>query len=244
VKTAHGVQVIHTTASRLFWDLQARKWVKAANLRKGERRRTANGQLAVAVSGHIPARHDGWMWDLTVQGDHDFYVQPVAGGSASGAGMAMLVHIDFCGVDDPSSEISQVFMRARMYEKVNRCRNVAVYRIGSGDNARYLAAASDAALGLHSEEVLNNYIDDPANGISRADVTAVYSERMPRMTEQHMCMDAITRDFPNAQRDISYSLSPDLDAFAKADNASKIGYAMGMYQGSPEGLPGYQWITS
>jgi hypothetical protein len=37
----------------------------------GERLLTANGTPAVADGGHAPDSRDGWMWDLTVQDDHD-----------------------------------------------------------------------------------------------------------------------------------------------------------------------------
>jgi hypothetical protein len=88
VKTAHGVQIIHTTASHLFWDPYHHYWVAANKLSKGERLKTPDGTLAVADGGTTPKVHDGWMWDLTVPGnnDHDFYIAP-AGGSTS-----ILVH--------------------------------------------------------------------------------------------------------------------------------------------------------
>ena len=31
--------------------------------------------------GSAPADHAGWMWDLTVQEDHDFYVEPATCGT-------------------------------------------------------------------------------------------------------------------------------------------------------------------
>jgi hypothetical protein len=76
VKTSHGVEVIHTTSSHLFWDPVAHAWVKAASLKPGESLKTADGGTATADSGTVPANHDGWMWDLTIPGDndHDFYV--------------------------------------------------------------------------------------------------------------------------------------------------------------------------
>ena len=59
-------------------------WVPANKLSKGERLKTPNGVIVVAGGGSTPKVHDGWMWDLTVPGPHDFYV---ASGSA-----AILVH--------------------------------------------------------------------------------------------------------------------------------------------------------
>lgn len=66
VKTSHGVQVIHTTASHLFWDPYLKQWRPAAQLKKGEHFRTADGTTATADGGTAPADHDGWMWDITV----------------------------------------------------------------------------------------------------------------------------------------------------------------------------------
>ena len=84
VKTARGVQVIHTTASHLFWDPYLHYWVPANKLSKGERLKTPDGTVATADGGTTPKVHDGWMWDLTVPGnnDHDFYVLPSPGGRA------------------------------------------------------------------------------------------------------------------------------------------------------------------
>ena len=50
------------------------KWVKASALRKGEHLKTPDGADATADGGSVPASHDGWMWDLMVNDDHDFYV--------------------------------------------------------------------------------------------------------------------------------------------------------------------------
>lgn len=59
------------------------EWVRASALKKGEHLKTDDGRYAVADGGHIPAMPDDWMWDLTVQGDHDFYVLPGNGNSAA-----------------------------------------------------------------------------------------------------------------------------------------------------------------
>jgi hypothetical protein len=42
---------------------------------RGEHLKTPNGVIAVADGGTTPKVHDGWMWDLTIPGDHDFYIQ-------------------------------------------------------------------------------------------------------------------------------------------------------------------------
>lgn len=74
VKTAHGSAVIDTTATHLFWDRYLNQWIPAAKLKKGERLKTADGVIAVADGGTTTNIHDGWMWDVTIPGDHDFYI--------------------------------------------------------------------------------------------------------------------------------------------------------------------------
>ncbi len=69
------------------------KWVKAANLKVGEHLKTSDGTDATADGGSIPADHDGWMWDLTIQDDHDFYVEPdVSDALAVQGGEPILAH--------------------------------------------------------------------------------------------------------------------------------------------------------
>jgi hypothetical protein len=95
VKTAHGVAVIDTTTTHLFWDHYLHHWVTANKLSKGEHLKTADGTLAVADGGTTPKDHDGWMWDLTVPGnnDHDFYI--------IASSTAVLVHNqDECGISN------------------------------------------------------------------------------------------------------------------------------------------------
>jgi RHS repeat-associated protein len=107
INTTHGTRVIHTTSNHLFWDPAARKWVKAAALRKGEPLRTpSDTAIAYADGGSVPADHDGWMWDLTVPGnnDHDFYVQD--------SGTGVLVHNCGEGVSGTVSALKGVFKDA------------------------------------------------------------------------------------------------------------------------------------
>jgi hypothetical protein len=74
VHTAKGDQVIHTTAHHLFYDRTTHTWVEAAKLPKGDQLTTDDGSTVTVVSGTTPAVSSGAMWDLTVPGDHDFYV--------------------------------------------------------------------------------------------------------------------------------------------------------------------------
>jgi RHS repeat-associated protein len=108
VKTTSGTEVIHTTASHLFWDPYLHYWVPAGKLKKGERLKTPDGSLAVADGGTTPKVHHGWMWDLTVPGnnDHDFYVLPADGDRSTyyradrGGVTPILVHNVGCGPDN------------------------------------------------------------------------------------------------------------------------------------------------
>ena len=54
VKTAHGVQVIHTTSNHLFWDPYQHQWIESNKLTKGEHLKTPDGSLAVADGGTTP----------------------------------------------------------------------------------------------------------------------------------------------------------------------------------------------
>ena len=76
--------VIATTSNHLFWDQTAKRWTMAADLRKGDRLSSSDGTRVSVAGGHWSRSRSGWLWDLNVPGDHDFYV-----GAAS---TAVLVH--------------------------------------------------------------------------------------------------------------------------------------------------------
>lgn len=84
VHTAKGDQVVHTTAHHQFFDLTTHTWVEASKLHKGDQLATSDGSVATVEGGVTPAVSSGDMWDLTVPGDHDFYVEV--------GGAAVLVH--------------------------------------------------------------------------------------------------------------------------------------------------------
>ena len=79
VKTSGGNAIIETTRSHLFFDQTTGRWTKAAALKYGDHLRTSNGGFASVIGDKDPANAAGWMWDLTVASDHDFYVDTVAG---------------------------------------------------------------------------------------------------------------------------------------------------------------------
>ena len=74
IKSGSRIAVINTTSNHPFWDVTAHRWVKAAALRYGTHLRTPAGGIATVLGGRAPQDRSGWMWDLTVPGDHDFYV--------------------------------------------------------------------------------------------------------------------------------------------------------------------------
>jgi RHS repeat-associated protein len=80
ISTAHRNAVIHTTRNHLFWNPNTHRWTKAAALPYGTHLRTPTGATVTITGGYNAYTHTGWMWDLTIPGDHDFYV--VAGPTA------------------------------------------------------------------------------------------------------------------------------------------------------------------
>jgi hypothetical protein len=84
VKTGHGSAVIDTTRTHLFWDQDTSRWIKAAALKYGSHLRPPAGGTVTVTGGYTPRDTTGWMWDLTITTDHDFYIQT--------AGSAILAH--------------------------------------------------------------------------------------------------------------------------------------------------------
>jgi len=101
VKTAHGTAVIHTTSTHLFWDPGVKRWVKAASLAQGAKLWAPGGTMATVLGGYGPRVRTGWMWDLTVAGDHDFYIQA--------AFSAVLVHNCAAPGGGEASRLDRIF---------------------------------------------------------------------------------------------------------------------------------------
>jgi hypothetical protein len=75
IETDGRTAVIDTTSRHLFWDVTAHRWVRAQHLDDGTELMSP-GHAVVRVTGsRVPAVTSGYMWDLTVTSDHDFYVQ-------------------------------------------------------------------------------------------------------------------------------------------------------------------------
>ena len=81
VKANGHTSVIGTTSNHLFWTTGTRsspgRWVKAAALKYGAHLRTPTGSTATVLGGYAPRPSSDWMWDLTIVGDHDFYIDTV-----------------------------------------------------------------------------------------------------------------------------------------------------------------------
>ena len=84
VKVHGRTAVIQTTARHRFWDQTTRAWTYADAPAAGDLLRTPGHAQVSVVSGQAPADTAGWMWDLTIASDHDFYIDA--------ATTAVLVH--------------------------------------------------------------------------------------------------------------------------------------------------------
>ncbi len=81
--------VVHTTQHHPFWDVTKNAWVEADKLTSGDQLLSLSGVSVTFTSAAIaPGAAD--MWDLTVAGDHDFYIQAHGGGT-------VMVHNNSCG---------------------------------------------------------------------------------------------------------------------------------------------------
>ena len=88
--SANGhTEIADTTSNHLFWDLTADRWVMAGALRRGDHLSSLSGGTITVLGGYVPADKHGWLWDLTIASDHDFYV--ALGGTTA------LVHNTSCG---------------------------------------------------------------------------------------------------------------------------------------------------
>jgi hypothetical protein len=132
------------------------QWRSASRLKKGEHLKTPNGQDAIADGGSTPANHDGWMWDLTVQDDHDFYVLP------AGEGTDGYYHVDENGVTavlvhNCPTKLSEIADKVQAQLKGNDLafnnRTVGIMRTSNGDLVA--ANAGLRLLAVNSESLRN-----------------------------------------------------------------------------------------
>ena len=112
--------------------------VSTNKLSKDEHLKAPNGQVVTADGGTMPKVHDGWMWDLTVQDDHDFYVlnRPESSDSSTSSAQApadsvsaVLVHnCNTANPQDlnPTHEISGDSSSKRVASMRNQMRTVSL----------------------------------------------------------------------------------------------------------------------
>jgi RHS repeat-associated protein len=84
IKVRGRTAVIQTTSHHRFWDQTTGRWTYADALAAGDLLRTPGHTQVSVINGHAPADTVGWMWDLTIANDHDFYIDV--------ANTAVLVH--------------------------------------------------------------------------------------------------------------------------------------------------------
>jgi hypothetical protein len=74
VKDAAGTTaVIHTTIHHRFWSTTRGAWIDASELREGEHLRSDDGEV-LTVAGVRSFTGEAWMYDLTVDEVHSYYV--------------------------------------------------------------------------------------------------------------------------------------------------------------------------
>jgi hypothetical protein len=87
LEVGHQTAVVETTRNHPFYQATGR-WIWASELATGTRLRTSDASTVTVTGGYAPVRTDGWMWDLTVPAEHDFFV--------SAGAATVLVHNDSC----------------------------------------------------------------------------------------------------------------------------------------------------
>jgi RHS repeat-associated protein len=171
IRAGHRTAVIHTTRTHLFWNPSLNKWFKAAALKYGTHLTTPGG-TATALGGRNAHAPTGWMWDLTIPRDHDFYI---ATGTA-----AVLVHNCSVGqIPYNSDELSSAAYNARAESGVSPGRNVAAAKLpGWNDPKRGdIVIGFSRDLGPHAEENILQQV--AARGRDPQEITGLYTERQP-----------------------------------------------------------------
>jgi hypothetical protein len=119
------------------------KWVKAAALKYGTHLRTPGGTTATVTSGHNAWAKTGWMWDLTVTTDHDFYIQAAA--------TAILVHN--CNLSTIADEV-----HAALGNDQRALDNRTVGILETSNGSRFAANAGDSFTQAQREVLSRNGI--------------------------------------------------------------------------------------
>ncbi|WP_418959587.1 DNRLRE domain-containing protein [Streptomyces tritici] len=213
-KTAEVQGEITSTADHLYWLPDAGRWVKAGDLAPGSWLRTSSGVWVQVTAIDRSERHQR-VHNLTVEGDHNYYV--VAGG------IPVLVH-NQCGeqVDYGSDGLPRAAAERRFAPNsgVIQGSNVAAARLRDG---RVLTGVSNPRTGKHAEEDILGQLKD-------GDVVdELYTERQPCGPNQNNCIGQLLDNNPGVR--ITYSVPwsdhPDPEV-AKLLNGSSKQLLMGM----------------
>jgi RHS repeat-associated protein len=156
--------VIHTTANHLFWNQITHTWTPADSLQLGARLHTPSQTIASILHGRSPKTHTGWMWDLTIPQEHDFYVvvsrfvkfdtQIVRGASDQAS---VLVHnSNDCGgqIGYNSDMLSNAAYNARIGSGIGSGRNVAAAQVAGLDEP---VIGISRGSGYHAENDILNH---------------------------------------------------------------------------------------
>jgi Pretoxin HINT domain len=110
------VSTINTTQHHPFWNVGDSKWTDVVDLDNGDRLRSTDGSLLTVVSVRS-FKGEQWMWDLTIDDIHTFYVangdEPILVHNCSLAAINIARHADEAGqvipgVDDVADYVHAV----------------------------------------------------------------------------------------------------------------------------------------
>ncbi|MER7107911.1 golvesin C-terminal-like domain-containing protein [Streptomyces sp. NPDC000229] len=205
---------VTSTADHLYWLPDAGRWVKARDLAPGSWLRTSSGIWVQISAVERTQRHER-VHNLTVEGDHNYYV--MAGG------IPVLVH-NQCGEQVPygSDGLPRAAAERRFAPNsgVIQGSNVAAARLRDG---RVLTGVSNPRTGKHAEEDILGQLKDGDI------VDELYTERQPCGPNQNNCIGQLLDNNPEMR--ITYSVPwsdhPDPES-AKLLNSGSKQLLMGM----------------
>jgi hypothetical protein len=150
ITSSAGVaSTIHATTHHLFWDLTTHTWVEADRLQAGDRLRSDDGTtVTFTASTVVSAAAD--MWDLTINGVHDFYVTT--------GSVAVLVHNETCSLDQMSKSGGELDPQSGL-TRAGRALQKHTSRADSG--AFSSSSRSQTVLNSEGQFALDDILTDP-----------------------------------------------------------------------------------
>jgi RHS repeat-associated protein len=140
---------IHTTQHHPFWDAGAEVWTDVADLEKGDRLLSFDGSWLTVESVRTFSGSE-WMWDLTVDGIHTYYVangdEPIlvhnVGGTAGKGSSGILTDLFEGGSVRGKSiiEIRSALLKGGFTQTLNegKLKNGYLFRNGTGEEVRIM----------------------------------------------------------------------------------------------------------